>query len=453
MKNVTSYVLFVFLTGTCNSTYSQIISTIAGNGSAAYTGDGGLATQASFNSPTAVRFDASGNLYVADGLNGVVRKISASTGIVTTIAGNGTPGYTGDGGPAINAELQAPLDLAIDPSGNIYIADYTAIRKITLSTGIISTYAGGTTSGFSGDGGPATLAEFNNATALAFDSIGNLYVSDNGNNRIRKITTLTGVITTIAGTSSPGYSGDNGPASGAQLNAQIGIALDKHGDLFIADYANERVRKITISSGIITTVAGNGIALNGGDGGPATSANLQDPLSLAFDASGNFYIGEEGHPDIRKVNISTGIITNYAGSRNVGFSGDGGSPLLADLNFPAGLCFDASGKLFFADANNNRIREITASTGITEYQNASYLKTYPNPNNGIFQVAIKNLTGQTIELSIFDMLGNEVVHSWENNNSNSSILKEIDLKNYPKGMYILQVGDGKSIITNKLVVQ
>ena len=223
-----------------NST-TGIITTIAGNGIAGYSGDGGLATNAELNNPYGVAVDSNGNIYIADTNNNRIRKVNSTTGIITTIAGNGTAGYSGDGGLATNAELYYPYGVAVDSNGNIYIADTynNRIRKVNSTTGIITTIAGNGTAGYSGDGGPATNAQLNYPYGVAVDSSGNIYIADTDNNRIRKVNSTTGIITTIAGNGNPGYSGDGGPATNAELYDPSGVAVDSNGNIYIADYRQQ----------------------------------------------------------------------------------------------------------------------------------------------------------------------------------------------------------------------
>ena len=279
-----------------------IIDNIAGNGSNGFTGDGGPASNAEFNNPNCIAVDGSGNVYISDGNNYRIRMINISTGIINTIAGNGTAGYTGNGGPATNAEIHQADGIAIDGSGNVFISDATndVIRKITKTTGIISVYAGNGTAGFTGDGGQATNAELRNPAGLAIDASGNLYIADNGNNRIRKITASTGIIRTIAGNGTAGFLGDGGQATQARLSSPRSVSLDCSGNVYIADYNNDRIRKVTVSTGIITTIAGNGNSGNTGDGGPATSAEIQAE-SIAADCTGNVYFTYWTQPVVRKV--------------------------------------------------------------------------------------------------------------------------------------------------------
>ncbi len=284
------------------------VTTIAGNGTAGFSGDNGPATSASLNYPSNVAVDASGNLFIADESNNRIRKVSAG-GIVTTVAGNGTAGFSGDNGPATSAALNSPFDVAVDAAGNLFIADSANFRIRQVSAGgVITTVAGNGTMGFSGDGGSATSASLYYPESVAVDTSGNLFIADAGNNRIRKVSG--GVITTVAGSATGGFSGDGGPATSASLDNPSGVAVDTSGNLFIADYVNNRIRKVS-AGGVITTVAGNGTAGFSGDGGPATSASLNGPVGVSVDTSGNLFIADTFNQLIRKVS-ATGIITEVA---------------------------------------------------------------------------------------------------------------------------------------------
>jgi len=276
---------------------------VAGNGTKGYSGDGGAATSAELNAPNDVAVDSAGNIYIADTLNDRIRKVTVSTGIITTVAGNGAGGYSGDGGSATSAEIFQPDGLAVDSAGNIYIADTFnyRVRKVTKSTGIISTVAGDGTYGYSGDGGLATSAELGEPTDVAVDAAGNIYIADPGFARIRKVTVSTGIISTVAGNGTQGYSGDGGPATSAELSSPDGVTVDGAGNIYIADLYNERVRKVTVSTGIISTVAGDGTAGYSGDGGPATGAEIYYPDGLAVDTAGNIYIADTENFRIRGV--------------------------------------------------------------------------------------------------------------------------------------------------------
>ena len=334
------------------------ISTVAGNGGTGYSGDGGPATAATFSEPLSVAVDLAGNLYIADSYNFRVRKVSR-TGTITTIAGNGTAGFSGDNGPATSAELYLPQDLAVDSSGNLYIADEFNNRvRMVSPSGTITTVAGNGVAGFAGDTGPATTAELSVPQGVAVDGNGNLYIADEINSRIRKVSS--GVITTVAGTGNVGYTGDFGPATSAQMAPSYGVAVDASGNLYISDFFSHVIRKVA-ANGIITTIAGNGTAGFSGDTGPATSAQLHSPAGLAFDVAGNLYVADEGNQRIRKIAVN-GTITTVAGNGQSGYSGDTGPATSAELNDPYGVAVDGAGNLFIADTLNNVIRKVTSGT-------------------------------------------------------------------------------------------
>jgi uncharacterized protein (TIGR03437 family) len=325
-----------------------VLTLVAGNGTPGYSGDNGPATSAQLNHPLGVAVDAAGNLYIVDNYNNRVRKVS--NGVMTTVAGNGTCGNGGDNGPVTSAQLCGPNGVAVDSAGNLYIADTGNNRIRKVSNGVITTVAGNGVYGYGGDNGPATSAQVV-TTGVAVDSTGNLYIVDSYNSRIRKVSN--GVITTVAGTGVYGYSGDNGPATSAQLGEPFGVAVDAAGNLYIADTLSARVRKV--SNGVITTVAGNGTCGNGGDNGPAASAQVCEPNGVALDAAGNLYIAD--YDRIRKV--SSGMIATVAGGGNV--VSDNGPATSAQLWSPFGVAADSAGNLYIADSYNDRIRK--ASNG------------------------------------------------------------------------------------------
>jgi sugar lactone lactonase YvrE len=340
-----------------------VISTVAGNGNG---GDGSAAITASLNYPTGIALDGSGNIYIADAGSHKIRKITVSTGIISTVAGNGIGTYGGDGSSATSASLYNPRGVAVDDSGNVYIADCEnqRIRKVTALTGIISTIAGNGTFGPGGDGNLATWANLKSPYGVLVDSLGNVFIADAGNQRIRKVTASTGIISTIAGTGFSGFSGDNIAATLTRLNGPGGIAFDGAGNFYIADASNDRIRKVTVSTGIISTVAGNGNAAYGGDGNSATSASLSSPNGVAIDGSGNIYIADQYNNRIRKINTSTGIISTVAGNGIADLVGDGSAATLANLYSPCAITLDGSGNIYIVDYNNHRIRKVIASTGI-----------------------------------------------------------------------------------------
>jgi len=335
------------------------------------TGDGGLATQANLGFLTDITVDVPGNIYFVDGAANVIRKIDATTGTITTIAGtflgfnviDPTP-RAGDGGPATSAHLNVPYGVAVDASGNVFIADAgnNVVRKITASTGVITRIAGKANGspGHSGDGGLAIDAELNNPYDVAVDQAGNVYIADSQNQTIRKITVATGIITTIAGKwpTTSGYTGDGGPATSATFHAPQGVTVDGSGNVYVVDVGSHVVRKITAATGIITTLAGTGSYGYTGDGGPATSAQLYGPSRVAVDAASDVYIADQGSHVIRKVNASTGIISTLAGTGNQGYSGDGGLATAAKLSSPQGVAVDAAGNVFITDTGNFVIRAV-----------------------------------------------------------------------------------------------
>src|SRR5438093_272147 len=331
-----------------------VLSLIAGTGTSGFSGDGGLAVSARLSYPGNLVVDGGGNLYIADWGNDRIRKVNTE-GIISTIAGNGTEGFDGDGGPATSASLNGPRGVAVDPAGNVYIADRgnSRIRKVD-TVGLISTIAGNGTSGCRGDGGPATAASCA-PYRVARDSAGNLYVADGSSRRIRKVSAA-GIITTVAGRGTGQSSGDGGPATLAELIQPLGVAVDPAGNVYIADEGSNRIRKVN-TAGIISTIAGNGKQGFSGDGGPATSAALNQPSGVAVDPAGNVYIADEGSNRIRKVNTA-GIISTIAGNDTQGFSGDGGPATSASLNKPREVAVDLAGNVYISDAGNFRIRKV-----------------------------------------------------------------------------------------------
>jgi sugar lactone lactonase YvrE len=378
-----------------------VITTVAGNGTPGNSGDNGPAISAELNYPFGVAVDASGNLYISDAYyNNVILKVTATTGLMTTVAGNGTQGYSGDNGPATSAAMGYPEGLALDASGNLYIADLLngRIRKVAAATGIITTVAGNGTVGYSGDNGPATSAGLS-PQGVAVDASGNLYIADASNGRIRKVAAATGIITTVAGNGTYGYSGDNGPATSAQLNAPIGVSVDPSGNIYIADQSNNRIRKVAAMTGIISTVAGDGTQGYSGDGGPATSAELHTPYGAVTDSAGNLYIVETGNSRIRKVAASTGIITTVAGDGTVGYAGDTGLATNAELSSPTSVAVDVSGTLYIVDMYNQRIRKINVATSALTFATATRVGT-SDSTDGAQSVSISNIGNAVLTLSV-----------------------------------------------------
>jgi sugar lactone lactonase YvrE len=347
---------------------THVISTVAGNGSGSG-GDGNPATNAGLSFPLGVAVDGSGNLFIADFGGQRIREVNAATQLISTIAGNGTLGFSGDGGPATSAALSLPEGVTVDSAGNVFIADTVNNRTRKVDTsGKITTVAG---NGSIGDGGPATSATLYFPNAVAVDGTGNFYIADTVNNVVRRVDAVTGVITHVAGVNDLcGFNGDSIPAASAQLCGPDGVAVDGSRNLFISDPFNNRIRRVDAVTGIITTVAGNGTSGFSGDNGLATSASLAMPSGVALDSAGNLFIDDANNNRIRRVDAVTGMITTVAGNGTSGFSGDTGLATDAALNLsspftgPGGLAVDGAGNLFFTDVGNARIRRVDAVTGI-----------------------------------------------------------------------------------------
>ena len=350
---------------------TQIITTIAGNGGSGYSGDNGPATAAQLHKPNGVVVDVTGNIYIADTDNEVIRRVDATTQFITTIAGTGSGGYSGDDGPATLASLKKPRGLWLDESGNILIADTDNHRARLVyddgGTQMITTVAGDGSSGYSGDDGPATLASLNKPYGVCiYEALAPAYlaIADPSNHRIREVNLNTGIITKVAGTIWSGYNGDNRDATSARLYYPFGVHVDASHNTYIADTYNHRIRKVDGKTGIITTVAGIGSKGFSGDGGPATSARLRYPFNLFLDSVGNIYIVDTYNYRIRKVDAATKIITTVVGNGAAKFSGDGGLATDASIRKTYDVAVDSAGNLFIADTHNHVIRKVEATTGI-----------------------------------------------------------------------------------------
>jgi len=336
------------------------ISTVAGNGLFKAPSDGVPSTASYLNTPSGVAVGGDGSVYIVDLGNQQVRRVGPA-GVITTVAGNGVTGFSGDGGPATAASvnLYYRSGLAVGADGSLYIGDTRSqrVRKVTPD-GLVVTVAGNGSYDFSGDGGPATKAAFRYTFGIALDELGNLYVADCDNARIRKVTPG-GVISTVAGNGSIGFSGDGGPATSASLNYPSGVAVDSTGNLYISDAGNNRIRRVA-PNGVISTIAGNGNAGFSGDGGPATSAWLYGPAAISLDRAANLYVADQGNHRIRRI-APDGNIATVAGNGRAIYSGDGGIPINASLHYPYGVAIDAAGNLYIADSGNDRIRKVLAT--------------------------------------------------------------------------------------------
>ncbi len=435
MKKKYLLLLFIFCTFLVQS---QTITTIAGDGSSGFSGDGGLAITAQLNLPFNLTFDKSDNMYIADTYNNSIRRIDSKSGIITTVVGTADKKQI--------SELKTPTGLTFDNYNNLFIADLAnlRIRKVNLDTGSSITLVG-----------KKSETEFPNIDAslagpfnVVFDNKGNLYISNNGDSRVNKVDFSTGVVTTIAGTRETGYSGDGGAAKIAQLANPTGLVLDSKGNLYIADSGNERIRKVNLSTGIITTVAGTGERGFTKDGVLAKYAELANPIGLAVDKQDNLFFVDRGNNKVRKIDASTGIISTIAGTGEAGFSGDGELATNAKLANPTGLAFNKEGDLFIVDRGNNRIRKITGlSSDITEESEfilEENVLVYPNPSVDRINIELK----RNVELksfSLVDITGKKAQVKLNENTLNVSKL--------PRGIYVLRIITSRGTTEQKIVLE
>ena len=420
--------------------HAQIINTVAGTGSSIDSGDDNLAYAAGIHNPSNIAFDKNGNLYIVEGPGAKIRKISNS-GVITTVAGTGISGYSGDNGPATMAQLKFPIGLTVDTSGNIYFCDYQVnrIRKVDISTGIITTIAGNGFAGFAGDDGLASAAALNAPEDICCDKNGNLYIADTYNNRIRKVNNL-GIISTVAGTGATTFNGDGGLADTSNLNFPVSVCIDYVGNLYISDNAHRRIRMVN-SFGIINTIAGNGIFGIIGDGGLATNAELSDNANITCDATGNLYISFAYPTNRIKVVNSSNLIRTVTGNGIGAYFGDGGLDTFAEVNNPTGLVTDSCGNLFIADEYNNRIRKVSFNPSCfptnTKENSAQQITIYPNPVTT--EISIDNVKGET-KYRIYSSIGNI---------EQTGILKvgnnRVTIKTLTKGLLLIEITDSEGM--------
>lgn len=336
---------------------SLLIETFAGTGDPGYAGDGGPAREALLNQPFQCALDAAGNLLLADTMNHCIRQVDARTGIITTVAGSGEQGYSGDGGPATAATMKEPYGVLPDRAGNLFIVDRlnAVVRRVDAASGIITTYAGTGEAGYGGDGGPADRAALREPNAIDFDPAGNLYIADVADNRVRRVDAKTGVITTVAGTGRREFSGDGGPAHEASIEGARGVAFAADGTLYICEREGSRIRRVDPRTGIIATIAGDGQRGYAGDGGPAAAATFNAPKWIHVGADGHVHVVDTENHCVRRIDRDSGRVETVAGGRR-GPEGDGGPATEAGLDRPHGCWVDASGWLFIGDTNNHRVR-------------------------------------------------------------------------------------------------
>jgi hypothetical protein len=412
---------------------AQNIYAFAGNGNTGFSGDGGIAVNAQLKFTEGVAVDANGNVYITDSNNHRIRKV-APGGIITTICGQSSSGFFGNGILATSASLNNPTGITIDAAGNIYFCDSgnSAIRKINTS-GIITTLAGNGIGSYSGDGGPAVSATLSNPKGISVDGSGNIYIADYSNNCIRKISS-TGTITTIAGNGSPGFSGDGGLAVSSQLSLPEAVLVDASGNIYISDSFNHRVREIN-TSGIINTIAGNGGAGFSGDGGNATLASVKEPRGLILDGTGNLFIASNSGR-IRVIN-SVGIINTFCGTGVLGNSGNGGPANLAQMILPTGLAIDPANNVFLCDPGSSVVRIICSTscplgTGIDgiDINGLSPLLS-PNPVLNILNLKAGNADLDNSVVKILNFLGETVLMQDFSNT--------VDVSTLPIGVYNLKI--------------
>jgi hypothetical protein len=426
--------------------WAQIIVPIAGNGGTVFTD--GPATAAMLDVPLRIAFDDSDNLLICDMNNVRLRKVKPSyNGFMTTIAGTGGSGYWGDGGPATAAGFKGIIDVAVDKTGSIYIADADdhRIRKIDKG-GIITTIAGTGIAGYNGDGIAATSAMLNSPHAVKVDDSGNVYIGDRYNFRLRKVDTF-GIISTICGTGGCGFSGDGGPAIDAQTNGLMAIALDTSGNIFFSDTV--RIRKIAVD-GTITTIAGNGVLAFAGDGGPATTASIR-PAGIFVDKTGVLYIADDINNRIRKVGVD-GVINTIAGTGMAGISGDWGPPLLATLCAPNGIAVNVDGDIYFSNQCSARVKMITNKDITSVRTEATVLPAMviaPNPAQGTMWVTLKGQWLGLVKITVTNIAGKLFTQF----RSRADTTIECPDRLSP-GVYVITANDENAhTVTEKVIVQ
>ena len=334
------------------------IFTYVGTGDSGYSGDGGQHGEAVCNEPFMCDFDSAGNLFFTEAKNHIVRRVDKVSGVVTTVAGNGELGYSGDGGPAIQATMKEPYSLQVDGNGDIYIVDRlnAVIRKVDAATGIITTVAGTGEVGYSGDGGPGNQAMFREPNDCFLDGKGGLLIADIQDQRIRRLDIVTGIVNTIAGNGEKERTGDGKPALEASFLGSRAVCLDSKGNMYVAEREGNGIRMID-TNGIMSTVSGNGERGYEGDGGPAMAATWGSPKGIRCDSQDNVVVVDTENHAIRRIDVATGVVTTIAGGR-LGGEGDGGPATAAAMDRPHGCGIDSQGNIFVADSNNHRVRVV-----------------------------------------------------------------------------------------------
>jgi hypothetical protein len=438
-----SFTVFLSLSFFIRS-HAQVVYTFAGNGIPGFNGDSISARSAQLNGVQGLCFDKSGNLIIAENEGARVRKINLANGLITTIAGTGVEGYSGDSGPAGIAQLNHPIKIAIDTGNDIFILDYAnnVIRKIEAKTGTITTFAGSTQSGgFSGDGGLATNAKFYVPLDIALDKAGNLYIADFLNYRVRKINRSTGIISTIAGNGSGQYNGDNISATLAGMQP-ISVAVDSNNILYISDFNNYRIRKVNQQTGLITTIAGTGVQGENGDNGNANAAQLNSVVSLKLDKLQNIYLTDQQSNVIRKIDANSNIITRVAGSGEQGYNGDGFQANEAMFYSPQNCAISDSNDVYIADRGNNRVRIVDYSCYQITCQNV-----YTFIGNGSWSLS-ENWYNHLIPPSPLPKGSKIIIDPLENG---ECLLDNEQILNY--GSHFVMKANKKCTITGNLIIK
>ncbi|HWY98114.1 MAG TPA: T9SS type A sorting domain-containing protein, partial [Bacteroidia bacterium] len=425
--------LLSFLIFNLSLSNAQTITTMIGNGIKGSNGNGGQATSAQIETPVRVIIDKSGNFYVTEPDYNDIRKINKS-GVISLFK-NG---------------FNYPTDLSIDDSGNIYLMDAGnyEVKKINTS-GTITVIAGNGTAGNSGNGGKATAANID-CGGISVDDSGNIYIAQSQQNNIRKINRK-GIISTIAGNGINGFSGDGGPATNAEFSTPVDATVDSKGNIYIADEGNSRIRKID-KSGIITTIAGNGIAGYSGDGGPADSAELSSPNAPALDANGNIYFSDLMNNCIRVISSSTNIITTVTGNGTAGYIGDNGSATSAELTTPASVTIDSIGDMYIADYGNSVVRMVKKGllNSINQFASNSVCNIFPNPSNGNFTITMDRIISKS-QIEVYNILSEKVYTEALRQDQGDN---KIDLSGQLPGIYLYRITSdkGEYIASGKLII-
>jgi hypothetical protein len=340
---------------------SALIFTVVGTGQAGYSGNGDMARRAALHQPFDVALDRQGNLYFSDAYNHCVRRVERDSGTITTVAGIGQAGYSGDGGAAIRAQLNSPYGIALDAANNLYIVDRlnACIRLVEAATGMIRTVAGTGQPGYSGDGGPAPRAQLQEPNDIVLDGSGRAFIADVQDHRVRVVDLASRIITTFAGTGQAGSGGDGGPASQASLLGPRALAFGPRGELYICLRNDHKVRRVDMHTGLIRTVAGTGERGYTGDHGSALQATFNGPKEIAVDSQDNIVLVDTENHCLRRIDAASGVVTTIVGTGQPGGSGDGGPATAATLKRPHGACLDGAGNMYIGDSENHRIRFVS----------------------------------------------------------------------------------------------